>query len=104
TTSKTMRSDVINARDLQSKRFQDTSTRYNAQMTSRQVRTHCPIDRKCTQMLRHCVEELGLSARAHDKILRVARTITDVAGCEQIREQDLAEAIGYRSLDRELWI
>ena len=104
TTSKTMRADVINARDVQSKRFQDTPTRYNAQMTSRQVRTYCPIDQKCTQMLRHCVEELGLSARAHDKILRVARTIADVGGCKQIREQDLAEAIGYRSLDRELWI
>ncbi|OUW85533.1 MAG: magnesium chelatase [Saprospirales bacterium TMED214] len=103
TTSNTMRSDVINARDLQSKRFQNTPKRYNAQMTSRQVRTYCPIDRKCTQMLRHCVEELGLSARAHDKILRVARTIADVGRCNQIREQDLAEAIGYRSLDREMW-
>ena len=76
---------------------------YNAQMTSRQVRSHCQIDRNCTQMLRHCVEEMGLSARAHDKILRVARTIADLEGCKTIREHDLAEAIGYRSLDRDLW-
>lgn len=103
TTSNTMRSTVIDARYLQSKRFQNTPQRYNAQMTSRQVRAYCPMDRKCTQMLRHCVEELGLSARAHDKILRVARTIADLGRCKQIREQDLAEAIGYRSLDRELW-
>ena len=99
-----MRKCVINARDLQTKRFHDTPTRYNAQMSSRQVRTYCPIDRKCTQLLRHCVEELGLSARAHDKILRVARTIADVGRHQRIREQDLAEAIGYRTLDRELWI
>ena len=104
TTSDQMRADVINAHDRQSQRFQDTPTRYNAQMTSRQVRSYCPIDRTCTQMLRHCVEELGLSARAHDKILRVARTIADVGGCKHIREQDLAEAIGYRNLDRDLWI
>jgi magnesium chelatase family protein len=73
-------------------------------MSSQQVRKHCQIDRNCTQILRHFVEELGLSARAHDKILRVARTIADVANCQKIREQDLADAIGYRSLDGDLWI
>jgi len=104
TSSKTMLEDVIKAREQQANRFQDASTNHNAQMSSKQVRAHCQIDRNCTQMLRHCVEELGLSARAHDKILRVARTIADVANCHQIREQDLAEAIGYRSLDRDLWI
>ena len=103
TSSDSMREDVIKARTQQSERFQTASAMYNAQMTSRQVRSHCPIDRNCTQMLRHCVEEMGLSARAHDKILRVARTIADLDGCENIREQDLAEAIGYRSLDRDLW-
>ncbi len=75
-----------------------------AQMTSRQVRDHCRLDRACQQMLRHSVEEMGLSARAHDKILRVARTIADVAGEASINETHLAEAIGYRSLDRELWV
>ena len=104
TSSKTMLEDVIKAREQQANRFQDASTNHNAQMSSKQVRAHCQIDRNCNQMLRHCVEELGLSARAHDKILRVARTIADVANCHQIREQDLAEAISYRSLDRDLWI
>ena len=55
-------------------------------------------------MLRHSVEEMGLSARAHDKILRVARTIADVDGAEGINDDHLAEAIGYRDLDRELWL
>ncbi|KAA1260862.1 Competence protein ComM [Rubripirellula obstinata] len=54
-------------------------------------------------MLRHSVEEMGLSARAHDKILRVSRTIADIAGDESIEEMHLAEAIGYRNLDRDLW-
>ena len=103
TSSETMRERVIKARTQQSERFQKETAMYNAQMTSRQVRSHCQIDRNCTQMLRHCVEEMGLSARAHDKILRVARTIADLEGCKTIREHDLAEAIGYRSLDRDLW-
>ncbi len=78
--------------------------RYNAQMSSRQVREYCGLNASCRQMLRHSVEEMGLSARAHDKILRVARTIADVAGDPEINEMHLAEAIGYRSLDRDLWV
>ncbi len=104
TTSKQMRDDVLRAREPQQARFARGPVRYNAQMTSRQVRDHCRLDRTCQQMLRHSVEEMGLSARAHDKILRVARTIADVAGEASINETHLAEAIGYRSLDRELWV
>jgi len=85
-------------------RFGDGPIRYNAQMTSRQVREFCALDKTCQQMLRHSVEEMGLSARAHDKILRVSRTIADVACDETINEMHLAEAIGYRSLDRDLWV
>ncbi len=109
TTSEQMREDVIHARDRQASRF-DTgapagiSVRYNAQMSSRQVRKFCKLNKSCQQMLRHSVEEMGLSARAHDKILRVSRTIADVAGDEEITEMHLAEAIGYRSLDRDLWV
>ena len=99
-----MRQDVVRARGQQTERFADSPIRYNAQMTSRQVREFCQLDRSCQQMLRHSVEEMGLSARAHDKILRVARTIADVAGDNTITEMHLAEAIGYRSLDRDLWI
>jgi magnesium chelatase family protein len=73
-------------------------------MTSRQVREYCRLDATCRTMLRNSVEEMGLSARAHDKILRVSRTIADVAGDEDINETHLAEAINYRNLDRDLWV
>lgn len=104
TSSAQMRDDVVRAREPQNERFGSRAAGYNALMTSRQVRKFCELDRACQQMLRHSVEELGLSARAHDKILRLARTIADVAGDERIEEIHLAEAIGYRSLDRDLWI
>lgn len=104
TNSQQMRDDVVRAREGQCERFDEGPIRYNAQMTSRQVRKFCALDKTCQQMLRHSVEEMGLSARAHDKILRVSRTIADVAGDETINEMHLAEAIGYRSLDRDLWV
>jgi magnesium chelatase family protein len=103
TTSAEMRLDVTRARAAQAQRFASGPTRYNAQMTSREVRKHCVLDAACSKLLRHSVEQLGLSARAHDKVLRVARTIADVAGAEQIEESHLAEAINYRSLDADLW-
>lgn len=103
TTSEQMRQEVTRAREAQAARFSNGPTRYNAQMTSREVRQYCHLSAACTQLLRHSVEELGLSARAHDKILRVARTIADVEGAESIEEGHLAEAINYRSLDADLW-
>ncbi|KAA5546855.1 YifB family Mg chelatase-like AAA ATPase [Roseiconus nitratireducens] len=105
TSSAQMRENVVRARAAQEQRFGNASAgvRYNAHLSSRQIREHCPLNPTCRQMLRHSVEEMGLSARAHDKILRVARTIADVAGDEAINEVHLAEAIGYRSLDRDLW-
>ncbi|TWU51034.1 Competence protein ComM [Rubripirellula tenax] len=103
TTSEQMRADVIAARGPQAERFKSGPVRYNALMTSRQVRKYCELNKSCQAMLRHSVEEMGLSARAHDKILRIARTIADVAGDDTIEEMHLAEAIGYRSLDRDMW-
>ena len=102
-TSHELRVDVVKAREWQVQRFSGSPTRYNARMSSRDVRKFCKLDKSCQQMLRHSVEEMGLSARAHDKILRVARTISDIDGAETIEEIHLAEAIGYRSLDRDLW-
>lgn len=103
TTSEEMRREVTRARQAQVARFASGPTRYNAQMTSREVRQYCPLSPSCSKLLRHSVEELGLSARAHDKILRVARTIADVDESEQIGEAHLSEAINYRSLDADLW-
>ena len=103
TTSEQMRAEVVHARERQRERFAGSATRYNAQMSSRDVRKYCELDKACQQMLRHSVEEMGLSARAHDKILRVTRTIADIAGDDSVGEMHLAEAIGYRNLDRDFW-
>jgi magnesium chelatase family protein len=72
-------------------------------MTSRQLRKHCPLDEEGKALLKAAMENLGLSARAHDRILRVARTAADLEGSADIRPAHLSEAVGYRSLDRKLW-
>ena len=75
----------------------------NAQMSSQQVRSLCRIDTAGQALLQKAMERLGLSARAYDRILKVARTIADLACSADIRTEHLAEAIQYRSLDREGW-
>ena len=84
-------------------RFTAAATRYNADMTHRQIRQFCPLDDECRNLLRAAMTEMGLSARAHDKVLRVARTIADLDRSESIRPPHLNEAINYRMLDRQLW-
>lgn len=104
TSSSDMRKQVIAARDIQSQRFiKTTATRHNGQMTSRQIRQFCRLDTECLDLLKASVNELGLSARAHDKILRTARTIADLEGSQAIRAPHINEAINYRVLDRNLW-
>ncbi len=72
-------------------------------MTPRQIRKFCPLKPECISILKAAMEELGLSARAHDKILRVARTMADLDGTDEIQPQNIAEAVGFRSLDRAVW-
>ena len=72
-------------------------------MNSRQVREHCRLDRAGQALLRDSVNEMGLSARAHDKLLRLARTIADLADSESIDAQHINEAVNYRMLDRQFW-
>ena len=96
------RDQVVNARRIQRQRFGQNTTILNGQMSSRQLRKHCKIDHAGEQILKQALTELGLSARAHDKILRVARTIADLAGRENIQPDDVSEAIMYRRLDRQL--
>jgi magnesium chelatase family protein len=103
TSSQTMRDQVLRARAAQVKRFGGDGHRLNGRMNSRQLRRHCVLDTACQGLLKSAMEGLGLSARAHDRILRVARTIADIEGSAQIEAAHLTEAIGYRSLDRKLW-
>ena len=78
-------------------------TQVNGRMTARQVRKFCPLKPESMSLLKAAMEDLGLSARAHDKVLRAARTIADLDGHEDIKPQNIAEAVGYRSLDRSVW-
>jgi magnesium chelatase family protein len=103
TSSTAMKDAVISARAQQTKRFAGTRTRTNAQMSSRQLREVCPLDATCQKLLEQSVDQLGLSARAYDKVLRVARTIADVDGAEHIGVEHISEAINYRMLDRQFW-
>jgi magnesium chelatase family protein len=103
TSSEEMRAQVIAARDRQTQRFASGSSRANAQMSSKELRTYCPLGKPQQMILRDTVTEMGLSARAHDKILRVSRTIADLEGADDITEAHLGEAINYRMLDRDIW-
>lgn len=103
TSSATMRAEVERARQAQCRRFGTDGGRLNSRMTSRQLRKYCPLGAEGRELLRTAVDELGLSARAHDRILRVARTVADLEGSDSIEPPHLSEAIGYRSLDRKLW-
>jgi magnesium chelatase family protein len=96
---------VILARDRQLKRFGGTGQRIycNAQMTPRQIRTHCDLSADCERLLERAMTQQGLSARAHDRILKVGRTIADLDGAAQIESKHVAEAIRYRTLDRTFW-
>lgn len=103
-TSETVRNRVIKSRDIQVERFKDISGVYsNAQMSSKLLRQYCQIDKFGQTLLKNAMEKLGLSARAYDRILKVSRTIADLSASEDIKPEHLAEAIQYRSLDREGW-
>jgi magnesium chelatase family protein len=103
TSSAAMKEAVLTARARQTERFAGSGTRTNAQMTSRQLRETCPLNGTCQKLLEQSVDQLGLSARAHDKVLRVARTIADVDGANEIGVEHISEAINYRMLDRQFW-
>ena len=102
--SEQIRQRVIRARQLQEVRYRDVQGVYcNAQMNSRLLAEYARPDEKGLALLKNAMNRLNLSARAYDRILKVARTIADLEGCELVRSEHLAEAIGYRSLDREDW-
>jgi len=99
-----VRKRVIAARKIQEERFKDNQGVYaNAQMSTKLLRKHCVIDEAGSELLKNAMEKLGLSARAYDRILKVARTIADLENSENINNDHLSEAIQYRSLDRDSW-
>ncbi|MFV9482558.1 YifB family Mg chelatase-like AAA ATPase [Christiangramia sp. ASW11-125] len=103
--SKSIRERVSKARSIQSERFLDLeNVHYNAQIGPRQIREHCQLDDASKTLLKTAMEKLNLSARAYDRILKVSRTIADLAGSSQIQGEHISEAIQYRSLDREGWL
>ena len=102
--SNIIRQRVIKARQIQEKRYAECTGIYcNAQMNSRLLATYAQPDDKGLVLLKNAMERLNLSARAYDRILKVARTIADLEETEQILSSHLAEAISYRNLDRENW-
>jgi magnesium chelatase family protein len=98
-----IRARIIAARERQLARFRADGIFANAQMSTRQIRQHCRLDAESERLLEAAMTRQGLSARAYDRILKVSRTIADLAGADEIRPVDLAEAVGYRSLDRTYW-
>jgi magnesium chelatase family protein len=100
--SETLRASVIAARGIQNRRFADGKVMANAHMSHRQLEKFCKVDAVGEMMLKEAMLELGLSARAHDKICKVARTIADLDSSDNIRVEHVAEAISYRKLDRKL--
>ncbi len=102
--SKPIRERVIQARVVQEERFRmNPGLHCNAQMSSRMLREVCRIEKPSEQLMRNAMDKLGLSARAYDRILKVGRTIADLEGAEHIQTHHIAEAIQYRSLDRDNW-
>ena len=102
--SETIRKRVINAREIQTERYKQQDGIYaNAQITSKMLKEICVITTAGQTLLKKAMERLNLSARAYDRILKVSRTIADLSGKPDILPEHLAEAIHYRSLDREGW-
>ena len=100
-----IRKRVTLARDIQTERFKDLETvHYNAQMNTKQIREYCQLDTASLDLLRSAMERLNLSARAYDRILKVARTIADLDVSTEVNGSHISEAIQYRSLDREGWL
>ena len=102
--SELVRQRVMNARQIQEQRFKELDGVYcNAQMSSKQMRIFAQIDKPSSELLKNAMQRLNLSARAYDRIIKVARTIADLDDSESIKSEHIAEAINYRNLDREGW-
>ena len=95
---------VVAARNTQVRRFFDEHIYSNAQMGPRHIRKYCVLIPECEKIMENAVTKLGFSARGYDRILKVARTIADLEGSEDLAPKHLSEAVQYRTLDRNLWL
>ena len=102
--SETIRARVLRGREIQRERFASRrKVRCNAQMGAKDLKAFVPLDSESESLLRMALSELNLSARAYDRILKVSRTIADLAGAEKVDTTHISEAIQYRTLDRQVW-
>jgi magnesium chelatase family protein len=101
--SEAIRARVDLARTTQKERYRDDGVFFNAHLEPKDLDRYCLLDRESEELLKLAILELGISARAYDKILRVSRTIADLDGKDTIEAHHISEAISYRSLDRNLW-
>jgi magnesium chelatase family protein len=102
--SEMIRTRVIAARSVQFRRFYDEKIYTNAQMGPRHIRKFCVLTTECEKIMENAVTKLGFSARGYDRILKVSRTIADLAGDDELAPKHLSEAVQYRTLDRNLWV
>jgi len=101
--SASLREKVIKARDIQQNRFARSKIKLNSQMRPADVRKFCSLDEASQNLLKSVFDRLRLSARAYDRVLKIARTIADLEAVKHIKTAHLAEALQYRSLDRKYW-
>ena len=101
--SKTIKERVNKARNVQSKRYENSDIIQNSELTPKLIEKYCKLNSECQDILKKAFEKLNFSAREYSKILKVARTIADVDGNENIEKENILEAIQYRNLDRKYW-
>jgi magnesium chelatase family protein len=98
-----IRKRVLEAQKIQAKRYSRDGILFNSQLSSKQTRKYCELGTEESALLKHAFEKIGLSARALNRVLKVARTAADLEGAQKVEARHIAEAIGYRSLDRKYW-